>query len=73
MNEKGIIRKLSEGEESFFVGLVDSMQDENNLYFLLEYLPGGELLTHIKQSLSLELTDSVFYLAEILIALKQLH
>ena len=36
-------------------------------------MPGGELLTKIKQSMSLTLEDSVFYLAEVLIALKQLH
>ena len=29
---------------SFFVNFVESMQDEQNLYILLEYLPGGELL-----------------------------
>ena len=36
-------------------------------------MPGGELLTKIKQSMSLKLEDSVFYLAEVLVALKQLH
>ena len=36
-------------------------------------MPGGELLTKIKQSMSLTLEDSVFYLAEVLVALKQLH
>ena len=29
---------------SFFVNFVESMQDEQNLYILLEYLSGGELL-----------------------------
>ena len=39
----------------------------------MEYLPGGELLTQIKQSMSLTIQDSTFYLAEILTAIKQLH
>ena len=49
------------------------MQDDYNLYLLLEYLPGGELLKQIKQHLSLSTTDSRFYLAEILTGLHQLH
>lgn len=46
------------------------MQDETALYLLLEYLPGGELLTKIKEQMSLTQQDSVFYLAEVLEALK---
>ena len=50
------MRTLSHNREahrSFFVKLIESMQDETSLYLLLEYLPGAELLAKIKQSLSL--------------------
>ena len=49
------------------------MQDDQNLYLLLEYLPGGELLAQIKEQRSLTLEDSRFYLAEVLVAIQQLH
>ena len=40
---------------------------------MLEYLPGGELLQQIKEQMSLELEHSIFYLAEVLVAIQQLH
>ena len=49
-NEKQILKDITQDlqrqntEASFFVNFVESMQDESNLYLLLEYLPGGELL-----------------------------
>ena len=62
-NERNILKRLSKhGEkkdkrvrvgDSFFVGFVESFQDAENLYLLLEYLPGGELLKQIRAHLSL--------------------
>ena len=51
INERNIMRGLSVGIEqtSFFVKLYQTMQDEANLYLLMEYLPGDELLKQIKQ------------------------
>ena len=49
------------------------MQDDQHLYILMEYLNGGELLQQIKEQLSLTLQDSIFYLAEVLVAIQQLH
>ena len=86
-NERDILRRLStvgnadyKGSRllkpsagAFFVGFYESMQDDCNLYLLLEYLPGGELLKQIKQHLSLSMDDSRFYLAEVLTAIHQLH
>jgi len=46
------------------------MQDEMNLYLLLEYLPGGELFRQIKKEMSLSEDDARFYLAEILLAIE---
>jgi hypothetical protein len=34
--------------EDFYVNCFDSLQDSDNLYLILEYLPGGELFTLIK-------------------------
>ena len=49
------------------------MQDDQHLFILMEYLNGGELLQQIKEQLSLTLQDSIFYLAEVLVAIQQLH
>ena len=39
------MRDLTAGDSnSFFVKFFESGQDQANLYLLLEYLPGGELL-----------------------------
>ena len=38
----------SDDSTSFFVKYIESSQDETNLYLLLEYLPGGELLSLLK-------------------------
>ena len=86
-NERNILKRLSteaiadhKGSRlfkpspgAFFVGFYESMQDDCNLYLLLEFLPGGELLKQIKQHLSLSIGDSRFYLAEVLTAIHQLH
>ena len=55
LNERNIMRTLASNnsryftnDESFFVRLHESMQDDTSLYLLLEYLPGGELLRLIK-------------------------
>lgn len=57
-------------EVSFFVDFIESLQDNSNLYLLLEYLPGGELLQQIRLNLSLTMDQSLFYLAEILVAIQ---
>ena len=75
-NEKQILKELTEelsastgGEASFFVNFVETLQDEHNLYLLLEYLPGGELLQQIRQHMSLTMEQALFYLAEVLVAI----
>jgi serine/threonine protein kinase len=40
---------------------------------LLEYIPGGELLAHVRSHLSLDVNTARFYLAEVVIAIEALH
>jgi len=42
LNEKKVLMKLK--NQPFSVHLVETLQDELNLYLLMEYLPGRELL-----------------------------
>ena len=49
------------------------MHDETGLYFLLDYLPGGELRTLAKKHLAFRPEVLKFYAAEMLLALEHLH
>lgn len=53
--------------------MYESLQDEQNLYMLLDYLPGGELIRQIRKSVCMSDDDSRFYLAEIVLAVESLH
>lgn len=46
VNERNILREFSQSEHC--VRYYESMQDKENLYLVMEYLPGGELLALIK-------------------------
>jgi serine/threonine protein kinase len=43
------------------------------LYLLIEYLPGGELIDRIKNTVFMSENDTRFYLAEIVLAIESLH
>lgn len=51
-NEKEILIELSNEEEDadFIVKLFRTMEDRKSLYFQFEYLPGGELFTHLHRA-----------------------
>jgi serine/threonine kinase 38 len=57
----------------FCCNLFDSLQDEHNLYLIMEYLSGGELIRLIRKSVFISESDSRFYLAEIVLAIESLH
>ena len=44
-----------------------------NLFFLLEFCPGGELFYHIQQRQKFTIAEAKFIFAEILLALDYLH
>ena len=46
MNEKILLSTL---EDSFLVNLYESYQDRNNIYLILDYLPGGDLRHHLSK------------------------
>jgi len=50
-----------------------TFQDANNLYFVQEYLAGGEIYNIIRKELKSQLSCIVFYMAEIGMALEYLH
>ena len=68
--EKNIILKI---DHPFIVKLVKSLKDENNIYFLLEYVKGKELFEVIRDIGYLTKEQTNFYIASIMIAINYLH
>lgn len=50
-----------------------SFQDDRNLYLVMEYLPGGDLMNLLMKKDIFTEDESRFYIAEILLALDSVH
>ena len=57
----------------FLVQLRFAFQTDDKLYMVMDYVPGGELFYHLKQSRRFTEPRTRFYAAEILLALECLH
>jgi len=64
---------LVEVDHTWVVKMFYSFQDEQNLYLVMEFLPGGDLMTLLmkKDTLSEEMTQ--FYVAETALAIQTIH
>lgn len=51
------------------------LQDEESIYFIMEYVQGGELFAHLRAAEGHRLTESRarFYVSEIILALQYMH
>ena len=68
--EKKILLKI---DHPFIVKLVKSLKDENNIFFLLEYIKGKELFDVIRDIGYLNKEQTNFYIASMMIAIQYLH
>ena len=57
----------------FLVGLHSCFQTESRLFFVIEYLCGGDLMYHMQRKRKLPEDHARFYSAEIVLALDYLH
>jgi len=64
---------LSHIHHPFLVHLEGYYQDEKYLYFVLEYVPGGELFTYLRNVGKLENMHARFYAAQIVLIFEYLH
>lgn len=73
--EKETLKLLSQHDCPFTVTAVACFQDKRMLYFVMEYLPGGELFAHLNGSRNHRFSEkrARFYIGELIIALKYMH
>ena len=64
---------LSRARCSYIIEMKALFQDENSVYILQEYIPGGELYSHLRRNKTFELSIYQFYSVEIACALHHLH
>jgi serine/threonine kinase 38 len=60
-------------EDSWIVTLHYSFQDQRNLYMVMEYLPGGDLMGLLMKEDTFTETATRFYVAELIMAVSTVH
>ncbi|KAK4800396.1 hypothetical protein SAY86_020883 [Trapa natans] len=64
---------LAEVDSNCIVKLYCSFQDEEFLYLIMEYLPGGDMITLLMRKDILTEEESRFYVAETVLAIESIH
>jgi len=60
-------------DSPFIVKIHFAFQTPEKLYFVMDYLPGGEMYYHLRRDRAFSEVRAKFYAAEILLALECLH
>jgi len=68
--ERALLEKL---KHPFIVRLNYAFQDPKRLYFLTEFLQGGELFFHLRRNSGYKANAVKFYMSQILLALEYMH
>ena len=64
---------LTSAKIPWIVNLKYSFQDENYLYLVMDYLPGGDLMSLLMNKNILSENESKFYIAELILAVESVH
>ncbi|KAG5439283.1 hypothetical protein PCANB_001582 [Pneumocystis canis] len=72
ISEKRIFLTANKGRHPFLINLHSCFQTESRVYFVMEYISGGDLLLHIQREQFSQIRAQ-FYAAEVLLALKHFH
>lgn len=64
---------LAEVANDCIVKLYYSFQDADHLYLIMEYLPGGDIMTLLMREETLTETVARFYIAQSVLAIESIH
>lgn len=64
---------LADARSRWIVSLRATFLDQDHLYMVMEFLQGGDLLTHLQNRKTFSLEETRFYMAELLEALDTVH
>lgn len=64
---------LSEADCEWVVTMYFSFQDDINLYLVMEFLPGGDIMTLLIKRDTLTEAETLFYIAEASLAIQAIH
>eukprot|EP00124_Ichthyophonus_hoferi_P005720 Ihof_evm1s917 gene=Ihof_evmTU1s917 len=69
------LTQLSAHDCPFVVKTLGSFQDAQHIYYIMEYIPGGELFSHLRSSKHGRFSErrAKFYVAELMLALEYMH
>ncbi|KAI8060310.1 camp-dependent protein kinase A [Gongronella butleri] len=69
-NERAILRAI---DHPFVVKLHDTFQDDQSVFFVMDYVPGGELFRLLRRNKRFSEPAARFYAAEVMLAIDYLH
>lgn len=64
---------LAEVASHYIVKLYYSFQDAEDLYLIMEYLPGGDMMTLLMRADTLSENVAKFYIAQSVLAIESIH
>ena len=73
MAERELLADLSLAKNKWIVNLYFSFQDEENLYLIMEFVPGGDMMTLLMKEDTFSESGTRFYIAELVLALDTIH
>ena len=73
LGERNILVRTAMTESPFIVGLKFAFQTNTDLYFVTDFMSGGELFWHLQKEGRFNEARAKFYIAELILALKHLH